>query len=107
MINFPDFDKIRADAKRDGEAARLMADEGVKPEAGKHYTVSKDFQCGDRSWCDCIWHVKAISGPNLFVDIIRPSNWPAVYHTGIFNEIERAWYPADEIAAALTEQGGA
>lgn len=78
-----------------GDAARMLSDDGVTPEVGGVYTVSRDFTCGDGSWNDCFWEVLSISGPNVLIQI------HGRYETfkRIFRIEERAWYPADEAFA--------
>ena len=98
MSYFPDFDKIRAQVRKDGEAARMAADDGVSPEVGGTYTVSPDFITGDRSWTDCFWHIIARSGPNLLVQIHDSFTAPPAR---LFREDERAWYPAGDAFAAF------
>ena len=88
----PNFDKIQANAKKRGNEARMMADEGVTPKVGGFYTVSPDFKCGDRSWTDCFWRVLSFSGPNVLVEIVgRHEKLMRLFRTD-----DRAWYPADE-----------
>ena len=97
------FGGIRAAQERmpeNGIAARLSADDGVSPQAGHVYTVSRSFRNGDGSWVECFWEVLTVNGGNVFVRIHTP-----------FEKIERfweiadrAWYPADD---AWALKGGA
>ncbi len=97
-----DFDRLIADMmgtwpsqdemKRKGTESRLMADDGVVPQAGKTYTVSPDFQRGDRSWIDCLWKVVAVSGPNVIVDIES-----ANVKQRVFRIDDRAWYLVENL----------
>lgn len=98
---FSDFEKIRADAKSRGLAARMTSDDGVTPEVGRVYTVSPDFNCGDRSWIDCFWEVIGRSGPNVVVKVHENYRGPM---TRLFREDDRAWYPADEAFAAYQSE---
>lgn len=106
MFEFPDFEKIQRDNKRRGDEARMSADDSAKPEIGRYYTVSPDFRFGDRSWTDDIWKPVAFSGPNVMVEIRCPSRWEKVEHLGLFVADERAWYPADDLVAAISAQEG-
>lgn len=98
---FPDFEKTQQEMKRRGQQARLSADDSAKPEIGKYYTVSPSFTHGDRSWTGDIWRPISFSGPNVLVEIRAPRRWGKVEHLGLFVVDERAWYPADETAAAI------
>lgn len=82
----------KEEMKRSGQEARMMADDGVVPEAGKTYTVSPDFVFGDRSWIDKLWKVVAVSGPNVIVDIIGTD-----VKQKVFRIDERAWYLVEGI----------
>lgn len=97
---FGDFDKTQTEMKQRGDAARMSADDGVKPESGKVYSVSPSFLTGDRSWVDCFWHVLELSGPNAFVRI-----------EGRFDDVvrfeaidDRAWYDATSAYQIAKEQ---
>lgn len=93
MDSFPSREEMR----RLGQEARMLADDGVRPEAGHSYTVSPDFVHGDRSWIDRIWRVKAISGPNVQVEIVG-AGWEAGSNlVRVFRADERAWYLADQM----------
>ncbi|MFG6591255.1 hypothetical protein [Sulfitobacter sp. 1A12157] len=85
--------QARADMKAAGEAARMMADEGDKPEAGHFYTVSKSFSNGDGSWTELFWEVLSVSGPKAFVRIHERHGEPIERFWMIE---DRAWYLADE-----------
>lgn len=82
----------REEMQRKGTESRLMADDGVMPQAGKSYTVSPDFNRGDRSWIDCVWKVVAVSGPNVIVDIES-----AGVKQRVFRIDERAWYLVENV----------
>ncbi|HMA77768.1 MAG TPA: hypothetical protein VKP88_01345, partial [Candidatus Paceibacterota bacterium] len=87
------FKHAKADASRCSiipeMEARMMADEGVTPKVGGVYTVSPDFQCGDRSWVDCFWRALSFSGPNVLVEIVgRHEKLMRLFRTD-----DRAWYP--------------
>jgi hypothetical protein len=101
--NFPtmaEIEEFRERAKKNGQAVRMMHDEGDTPEAGHVYTVSASFSMGDRSWVSGFWEILTINGPKAFVRI----------HTEFdtierFEEIEnRAWYLADDAFALRTKQ---
>lgn len=98
-----DFDRIldalpsREEMKRFGREARLLADDGVTPEVGRTYTVSPDFVHGDRSWIERLWRVKAISGPNVQVEIVGAGWDKGTDLDRIVRADERAWYPADHM----------
>lgn len=91
----------RAEMKRNGEAARAMADDTETPVAGKFYTVTPCFDRGDRSWTDAIWRVLEVCGANAVVEIIRPSETLIrVEPIG-----SRAWYSvSEETVTAFKEQ---
>ena len=94
MFNFPthqEMQQIQAQRKANGDAVRMMHDEGDKPEAGHYYTVSPSFRDGDRSWCDDFWEVVSIHGPNAFV---RIHDYRKVERFEVI--AERHWYLADE-----------
>lgn len=91
--NLPEFEKIRAENRKHGDQARLMADDGESPEPGKVYTVSPCFRAGDRSWTDAFWEAISQSGPNMLVKIHERHREPFMM---LFRVDERAWYPADE-----------
>ena len=97
---FADLNATQQRMQENGIAARLSADDGVTPEAGHVYTVSRSFRNGDGSWVECFWEVLTVNGSNVFVRIHTK-------HEAIdrFWEIaDRAWYPADD---AWALKGGA
>lgn len=107
-----DFDRIidalpsREEMAQRGQAARLSADDSVTPEVGHTYTVSPSFTCGDRSWLEHLWRVKAISGPNAMVEIVG-AGWgrEGGNLTRLFRMDERAWYLADHMESAIAGGG--
>lgn len=94
MFEFPDFEKIQKEAKKRGDEARYLSDDGVTPAEGGIYTVSPSFLNGDRSWVDDFWEVLGFSGPNALVKIHVRHGEPEVR---LCRTDERAWFPADDL----------
>lgn len=89
--------------RKAGDAERMLAADGVMPEAGHFYTVTRTFSQADGSWCDSFWEVLTINGGNAFVRIHTP-----------YEQIERfwaiadrGWYLADDAWAAKVAFGTA
>ena len=100
---FTEFAKTQDRLRDAGMAARMSADDGVVPEAGRVYTVSRSFRNGDGSWVSDFWEVLTINGGNAFVRIHTPYE-----KIERFWEIaDRAWYTADDAWALKTEGGAA
>lgn len=103
-LEFPSHQELKeiwAEQRRNGEAVRMMADDGDKPETGRYYTVSKTFDRGDGSWDDCFWQVLTINGPKAFVRI-HDGNRLVERFVDINN---RAWYLADDAWKAKSDKG--
>ena len=101
-MGFPTHSELKeiwADQKRSGDAERMLADDGVTPEAGHFYTVSKDFTRGDGSWTEDFWEVLNVTGPKAFVRIHRDHGDPIERFWPI---ADRAWYNADPAWALRT-----
>ena len=98
MINLPNprvAIEIRKQAKADGDAARMMAEDGERPEVGGLYTLSPDFVCGDRSYTHTVWEVVAINNAHARVRFAGGER-PYRREELIISINERSWYPAND-----------
>ncbi|MDW3181740.1 hypothetical protein [Roseobacter sp.] len=93
---------IRENARKEGEAARMMADDGDAVSPGNFYTVSKSFDQGDRSWIDDFWEVITVNGPKAYVKIHTSSGREVCRFFEISN---RAWYLANDAWEQRPDQG--
>ena len=92
--------QAREEGRRDGAAARMMADDGVPPEVGGVYTVSPDFICGDRSYCRAIYRVGALNEGHALVSAVHGDCFKK--EPFLLTIADRAWYPAEEMLNAAT-----
>ncbi len=102
-FSMKDVFEARNKLKKEGQATRMMTDEGIQPKAKHFYTVSADFAHGDRSWISDFWEVLSVNGANAYVRIHREHGSPV---EKFFPISERSWYLADDAWRASKHYGG-
>lgn len=96
MFEFPTHKQLAENferRKRNGDAARMLADESDDVKEGGFYTVSKSFSSGDESWTEDFWEVLSVCGPKAYVKIHPRHGEPILRFWDIAG---RAWYSADD-----------
>lgn len=92
-----DLEASWARQRREGDAARMLSEDGASPEVGKHYTLSPCFARGDKSWTDDVWKVLALNAAHAVVVPVRKTFPESL----VLTISGRAWYPADDLAEAI------